>query len=243
MKGGRLLKLTLAYDGTDFAGWQRQKNGRSIQGVLEQTFRRLLGQKIPVVGSGRTDAGVHAQGQVAHAVVQTRLTNRTIFKALNALLPEDVAVRSVSTAWPGFHARFGAQRKLYRYEIWNSPIRPVLDRHRLVHIPVPLNLNAMRSAARRLKGRRDFKAFHSSGRPVHSTVRTLYRLSIQKSGPRIRIEVEADGFLYHMVRRIAGLLIEVGKGKIRANRPTGQRIIPPTAPARGLCLVRVRYPS
>lgn len=238
----RLLKLTLAYEGTRYAGWQRQKKAPTVQAMLEQVLEKILGERIRVVGAARTDSGVHAEGQVAHAAVQSRMPASTIERALNAVLPEDILVRSVRVARPGFHARYSAKGKLYRYTLWNSPVRPLFERGRVFHVPGPLNLRAMRRAASLLKGCHDFRGFHSTGRPVSSTVRTLRRICLRKRGPLIAIEVEAEGFLYHMVRRIVGLLVEVGKGKVPPETAGNDKpFIPPTTPAKGLCLVRVRY--
>ena len=227
------LKLLIAYDGTHFVGWQRQKNGRTVQGVLEEALKQLTGKPAAVTGAGRTDSGVHAEGQVVHAVVTSRLSPPIIQKALNAILPGDVVVRSVEIAPSRFHARTSAKSKWYRYQIWNDPVRPLAGRERMVHLSEPLDLAGMRRAARPLTGRRDFKRFASSGGSVRSTVRTL-RLKITKKGPLITLDFRADGFLYHMARRIAGHLIEIGKGK---PAPASA----PTAPARGLCLIEVRY--
>ncbi len=250
----RKLKFLLAYDGTHFVGWQRQKNSRSVQGVLEAALKQLAGKPVAVTGAGRTDSGVHAEGQVAHAAVTSRLSLPEIQKALNAILPSDVVVRSVEIAPDRFHARYSAKSKWYRYQIWNDPVRPLSGRERMVHLAERLNLPAMRRAARPLTGRRDFKRFASSGRgapaprhflgskdgtasvsssPVRSTVRTL-RLEITRKGPLVTLDFRANGFLYHMARRITGYLIEIGKGKPAP-------AIPPTAPARGLCLIEVRY--
>ena len=231
---GRRFKFSLAYDGTRFVGWQRQKKGRTVQAVLEEALAELTGKRLQVTGAGRTDSGVHALGQVAHAEVTTRLSPREILRALNALLPEDVVVQSVQTVSGRFHARTSAKSKWYRYQIWNDPVRPLDGRERKHHVPHRLNLPAMRGAARKLSGRRDFKAFHSSGRPVRSTVRHLRSLTITREGKLIRINARADGFLYHMVRRIAGHLLEIGRGK-----PPPK--IAPSAPAKGLCLISVRY--
>ena len=153
---------------------------------------------------------------------------------MNALLPEDIVIRSIQSAPAGFHAQYSAKAKTYRYTIWNRPIRPLFNRSQVLHIPQPLDTKAMRKAARLLEGRRDFRAFQSSGRPARSTVRTLHSLRVRTNQGIITIEAEADGFLYHMVRRIAGLLIDIGKGKTP--------LIPPTAPAKGLCLIKVQYP-
>ena len=247
------LKFTLAYDGTPFVGWQSQKNGRSVQETLQSALKQLTGKKVSVTGAGRTDSGVHALGQVAHATVASSLPLNRIRKALNALLPAEVVVLSVQAAPARFHARYSAKSKWYRYQIWNDPVRPLFGRERMWHVSDRLDLAAMRRAARKLSGRRDFKAFQSAGRgapaprhflgsrdgaasvsgTVRSTVRTV-RLTLRKQGPLITIDARGDGFLYHMVRRIAGHLIEIGKGKPAP-------AIAPSAPARGLCLVEVRY--
>ena len=242
----RTLKLTLAYEGTRFAGWQRQKNARTVQATLERTLQQITGSPVRVVAAGRTDSGVHAQGQVAHAVIRSTLAASTLLRALNALLPEDLLVRSIRSVPKGFHAQYSAKSKWYRYTLWNRPERPLLNRNLVHHIPFPLNLEVMQQAAQVLKGRHDFRAFHSSGRAVSSTVRTLGSLSLKTKGGTLWIDAQADGFLYHMVRRIAGFLIEVGKGRYPPS-VAGQllkgrnRVVAPTAPAKGLCLMKVRY--
>ena len=231
---GRGLKFLLAYDGTDFVGWQRQKSGRSVQEVLEAALKQLTGKPAAVTGAGRTDSGVHALGQVAHAKITSRLSLPEIHKALNAILPNDVVVRSIEIAPGRFHARYSAKSKWYRYQIWNDPVRPIAGRERMYHLAERLDLAAMRRAARKISGRRDFKKFASSGStPIGSTVRTV-RLTLRKQGPLITLDARGDGFLYHMARRIAGHLMEIGKG-----RPAPA--IAPTAPARGLCMIEVRY--
>ncbi len=246
LKRERLLKLTLAYDGTDFVGWQRQQNGRSVQEVLEQVFHRITGKKVVLVGAGRTDSGVHAQGQVAHLTIAQKLSLPILLKALNANLPEDVVVLSLSEPPKKFHARYAAKRKWYRYVIWNSALRPVLDRTQMTWIPARLDITKMKKAARLLKGRHDFKIFNSGGRDLESTVRTLYQLRISQNGSRLMIDAQADGFLYHMVRRIAGLLIDVGRGKIpdahvKELLAGRSHTVPHTAAAKGLSLMKVWY--
>ena len=177
---GRTLKFILAYDGTRFSGWQRQKNALSIQSVLEETLHQILRKKIRVIGAGRTDAGVHAQGQVVHALIPDRFPLSKLQRALNAVLPEDVAVRSIREAPEKFHARYSAASKWYRYQIWNHPVRPLFERKHVLHVPTALNLTAMRRCARQLRGKRDFKKFHSSGRPATSTIRNLRRLTLTR---------------------------------------------------------------
>jgi len=222
-------------------GWQRQNGSRTVQSCLESAFRKILQQPVKITGAGRTDSGVHAEGQVAHAVICSAMPIKTLHRALNAVLPEEVVIRSLSTAPKTFHARYGAQRKTYRYTIWNKPERPLFERSRVWHIPSPLNLKTMEQAALLLEGKRDFRAFHSAGRPVASTIRNLYRLRICAARGEIVITAEADGFLYHMVRRIVGLLVEVGKGRLTPSTMVRRKVIPPTAPAKGLCLMKVNY--
>ena len=266
----RTLKLTLAYDGTQFAGWQRQKKARTVQQTLEEALQKITGSTITVIGAGRTDTGVHAEGQVAHirlpyshsresgnqilagacprprSRARMTLSPAKLLRALNANLPDDIVIRSIRIAPATFHAQYDAAAKRYRYTIWNNPIRPVLHRERMLHMPTPLNLAAMRQAARHLKGRHDFRAFYTDSRSVEETRRTLRSLTIASEGSTIQITAEADGFFYHMVRRIAGLLIDIGKGK---HRPEVIRdilkgrgsVIAHTAPAKGLCLLQVRY--
>jgi tRNA pseudouridine38-40 synthase len=246
------FRLVLEYDGTDFAGWQAQAAGtRTVQGVLEQAIERVTGIAAPVMGAGRTDAGVHAEGQVASVRVETRLDPATLGRALNALLPSDLAVRSVAEAEPGFHALRDARRKLYLYRVWNGAVRSPL-RERWQHwVRAPLDLAAMARAAAPLEGRHDFASFETRAREraeeePRSTVRTLFRVEIAgQAGGEVRLAFEGDGFLRYMVRTLAGSLLQVGRGLrppadlarmlgVRDRRQAG-----PTAPARGLTLVWV----
>jgi tRNA pseudouridine38-40 synthase len=244
-----MLRLVLEYDGTDFAGWQQQAQGeRTVQGVLAAAVRSVCGAEPQVHGAGRTDAGVHARGQVAGIEVTTRLPPGELLRALNAHLPADVAVRSVEVAAPGWHPRFAARRKRYRYAIWNGRVHSPL-RERFFHwVPQPLDAGAMRAAAADLVGTRDFRAFQAAGSGVEETVRTLYTATVEgEGGGEIAIELVGDGFLRHMVRNVAGTLIEVGRGQRPADglpallagrdRADAGR----TAPARGLTLVEVEY--
>lgn len=228
------LRFLIAYDGTRYGGWQRQRNAPTVQAKLETALRRLTGRRVVVIGAGRTDAGVHAWGQVAHATVVTRLPPRVLRQALNALLPPDILVRRVTQAPSTFHAQFQAARKWYRYRIATGPVRPLFDRPYVHYVPQPLDLAAMQRAARRWRGRHDFRAFHSAGRTVADTRRTISTLRLAQRGRELRVDIEADGFLYHMVRRMVGALLLVGQGKPLP-------AIAPTAPARGLCLMRVTY--
>ncbi len=198
-----------------------------------------------MTGAGRTDSGVHALGQVAHAEVASRMPPSELQRALNAILPADVVIRSLRPAPPRFHARYSARRKWYRYTLWNHPVRPALERRQVTHIATPLNLRAMQRAAAVLRRSGNFRAFGSAG-SRGSPLRRLGQLTLRRSGSCIFLDVRAGGFLYHMVRRIAGLLIEVGRGKVTLPQVrdllAGKGpLVPPTAPAKGLCLMEVSY--
>ena len=241
----RVTKLVLSYDGTDFHGWQRQPARRTVQGVIENVLTELCGQRISIAGAGRTDAGVHAQGQVASFEGRLPLRNGELRHALNALLPGDVRVLSVGPAPPGFHARKSALSKVYRYRILHSPrISPFLLRY-VLHWPGPLDLERMAEAALRFKREADFSAF-SSNRLLHP-VRRVIRSDLKKKGAEITYTIEADGFLRYMVRTIVGTLLEAGRGKLEPSAIeelfAGKKrtLKSPTAPAKGLCLVKVIY--
>src|SRR5260221_4049012 len=241
------FKITLAYDGTDFVGWQRQAEGTSIQGLLEDALAELESAPVTVFGAGRTDAGVHARGQVASFTLARAMAPETVMRAVNAKLPDSVRVLDAQLAPPAFHARFDARSKTYQYRIARGPALSPFERSYAWHIPEQLDVGAMASAARRLEGRRDFAAFQSAGTPVHSTEREIYQLRIAECGVRIDIDVRADGFLRHMVRAIVGSLVDVGCGRrapewiddVLASRDRSQA--GRSAPARGLFLVTVEY--
>ena len=253
----RTLKLTLSYDGTRLVGWQRQAAGDSVQGVLEDALARFEGGPVTVHGAGRTDAGVHALGQVASVEVTFAHDAVTLARALNAHLPEDVRVLSVADARPGFHARFDARSKTYRYCIRNGPVASPFERPFVWHVPRPLDVEAMRQAASRLLGRHDFSAFRSIGTDVPDSVRTLHASAVVETagavpwlgdgGRLLTYEVTGDGFLRHMVRAIVGTLVEVGRGwrdpaQMDALLQSGDRArAGATAPPHGLFLVRVVY--
>jgi len=241
--------LVLEYDGTDFAGWQVQAGGaRTVQGVLGEALARVCGAPAEVTGAGRTDAGVHALGQVAGVRVATRLAPAELARALNGVLPPDVAVRAAEAAPGGWHPRYHAAAKRYRYAIWNGPVRSPL-RARFSHwVPRPLDVPAMAEAAAALTGRHDFRAFQGAGSDVTDTVRTLQRAAVTGApGGDVLLELEGDGFLRHMVRNVAGTLLEVGLGaRPAASLPAllaarDRSRAGPTAPARGLTLVEVAY--
>src|SRR5215831_649629 len=242
------FKLTLAYDGTEFVGWQRQASGTSIQELLEQTFARLEGQPVTVSGAGRTDAGVHACGQVAHVFLQRDIDAATIVRALNHHLPPAVRVLDATEMPSSFHARFDARAKRYRYRIWNQPVLNPFERLYTWHIPGPrLDVEAMAAAAAVLEGTHDFAAFQTAGAETHTSERVLFLSRITAERPLITYDVRGNGFLRHMVRSIVGSLVEVGRGRFRPewmtelllsrDRSRGGR----TAPAAGLFLVGVEY--
>jgi len=244
----RTLKFTIAYDGTRYAGWQVQKGRRpTIQGTLERVLSRILRESVKVVGSGRTDAGVHAQAQVAHVRTRSRLPCRRLLQSVNALLPTDIAVLRVEEAAPGFHARFDAVGKRYRYRIFTGPVVPPFIRPYVHHVRVPLDVALMRREAAGLKRRHDFRAFARAGSGRTSSVRTVAEIAVIRRGQELHVEVEGNGFLHTMVRSIAGTLLDVGRGslppgRIRTMLRTKQRrLAGATAPAKGLTLVSVTY--
>jgi len=243
----RTLKLTVAYDGTRFVGWQRQATGESIQGLLEAALARLEGRPVTVHGAGRTDAGVHARGQVASAEVSFDHDPVTVARALNGQLPDDVRVLEVVEATEGFHARFSARSKIYAYRIRNAAVADPFDRVYAWHVKDPLDIEAMRRAANALTGTHDFAAFQSAGTDVQTTVRTVHRSEVLHEPGLLTYEIAGDGFLRHMVRAIVGTLVEIGRGRWPAPvmadlLASGTRAdAGPTAPPCGLFLVRVDY--
>ncbi len=243
----RNIKLTLSYDGTDFHGWQRQPGLRTIQGVLEEAIVQLTGTAAATNASGRTDAGVHAAGQVVHFFTPARHSTETILRALNAHLPRDIRILNAEDRPQAFHSTLDAKSKRYRYTIDNSAIPDVFFLRYRWHVHTRLDDRAMARAGACLLGRHDFRSFETEWPNRTSSVRTIYALSVERSGSAVTIEVEADGFLYNMVRSIAGTLVFVGSGK-RAEAWVAEvlagenRVLAgPTAPAKGLCLVRVNY--
>jgi len=243
----RNIKLVLEYDGTDFHGFQRQRRLRTVQGVLEQRFSRLLGEEISITSAGRTDAGVHALGQVANFRTTRPVALDRLAQVLNGALPDDVKVQACEEVEHGFHARRSARSRIYRYTvIEREQPSPLLGRFALL-MPGWLDLVAMSRAARPLVGRHDFAAYQAAGSETATTERTLMRLDCRRLGDRVEITAEADSFLYQMVRLMVAGLIQVGRGELPPEAPgsalEAKQRLPRCAPAPacGLCLVQVTY--
>lgn len=243
----RNLKLTLSYDGTDFHGWQRQPGLRTVQQTLEEAIGQLTGVIPNCQASGRTDAGVHALGQVVHFLTASRHPTEVFLRALNALTPPDVRVLDAEDVPQAFHATLDARSKRYRYVIDNSRFGDPFRRRHAWHVFQPLDAGAMHEAAQALRGRHDFRSFETHWPNRTSSVRTIFDIEARRAGEVVTIEVEADGFLYNMVRAITGTLVLVGQGKrpgswvadvLRAETRTEAG---PTAPPQGLFLLHVRY--
>jgi len=241
----RNYKLSISYDGTDFYGWQRQPDKRTIQGVLEESLTKITRKKIHIIGAGRTDAGVHAQEQVANFKANLRLKDEELSRALNSLLPDEVRINSLKRMDMDFNARKMAKSKIYQYRILNSPvISPFLQRYAL-QWSSPLKVKLMKEAAPFFAREADFRAFSSSR--LENSVRKVMRSEIEKKGDEIIYTVEANGFLRYMVRTMVGTLLEIGKGKMRPDRikeifrEKKRSLAGPTIPAKGLCLIKVNY--
>lgn len=246
----RTLKLLIEYDGTNYLGWQVQAKGPTLQGMIEEKLKHLTGENVHLIGSGRTDAGAHAMGQVAHFRTRSRMDLLSIQRALNSLLPPDIAIKEVEEAEEDFHARKQAKSKIYEYRILNRPLRSVFHRWYAWHIPQTLDWEEIRKATQKLIGEHDFSSFRSTGTPTKTAVRTVSRAEWKRGKDGLmQFEIEASGFLKQMVRAIVGTLVEVGRGKIDADE--FQRILEskdrkkagPTAPAHGLFLKEVKYES
>lgn len=247
------FKLTIAYDGTNYAGWQVQKSGVGVQQRVEEALAKLFPGVGRIHSSSRTDTGVHALGMVAHVEIpraQFKMPVAKLALALNAHLPGDIRVMSARRCPMEFHARFDAKGKQYRYFVWNHPSMNPLLRHQAWQVPRKLNLMAMRSAARLFPGTHDFKSFAATRNyETDSTVRTVRRCDIKRSGSLLTFIIEGDGFLYKMCRGIVGTLVQVGQGKIAAADikrildSKDRRVAGMTAPAQGLVLWKVFYPA
>jgi tRNA pseudouridine38-40 synthase len=241
------FRVTVAYDGAEFCGWQRQASGVSIQGVLEEAAGALDGRPVTVIGAGRTDAGVHALAQVAAFTLARDSDAATVVRALNARLPDTVRVVDACEVPASFHPQFDARGKTYRYRMWNADAMRPFERHYAWHLPGRLDLTAMCAAARLVEGEHDFAAFQGSGSDVATTVRTVTASRINTRGELVSYEISGTGFLRHMVRAIVGSLVDVGRGRqpvewiARVLASRDRTLAGQTAPAHGLFLVGVDY--
>jgi tRNA pseudouridine38-40 synthase len=248
----RTIKLTIAYDGTDYVGWQRQSAGLSIQGLLEDALRRLENQQVDVIGAGRTDAGVHALAQVASLRLAHPIACDALVRALNAALPADIRVTHAVEADAEFHARYAARWKTYQYRLDMRPVPDLFERRYAWHVPHRLDVEAMREAAAPLIGQHDFAAFQAAGSSAASRGPNIYEIDLRPSADNgepslMTLEITASGFLRHMVRIIVGTLVEVGQQRRRADAVgtalawRDRAAAGPTAPPHGLFLIRVGY--
>lgn len=244
----RNFKMTVEYDGTAYCGWQRQENGTSIQQLLEDAIKLITGQKVAVIGSGRTDAGVHALNQVGSFRCSTKLPVNKIFMGMNSVLPPDIVVKKLEEVADEFHAQHDVKSKVYVYKICNQRLRPVLGRNYFWHVRFPLDLAPMKKAAQFLVGTYDFSCFCATGTHVKDRVRTITDIEMKTCDDGlIEITVEAQGFLKYMVRNIIGTLVEVGRGKRKPEEmkpiieSRDRNIAGVTAPAYGLFLKEVKY--
>jgi len=263
----RNIRLTIEYDGTDYCGWQIQSHHstasvrseakpprrgpgyqkKSIQEVIEKTLRKILQEKVRLIASGRTDAGVHALAQVANFKTRSQIPLEKLERALNGLLPGDISVYALKEVPSDFHSRFSAKSKLYRYTILNRKHPSPFLKRSVYFYPFPLNVRLMQRESRLLLGRHDFSSFRASGAKVRNPLKHIRKIKVVKQDYFIYIYIEADGFLYNMARNIVGTLIEIGRGKLSEGTlekildSRDRRLAGPTAPAKGLCLVRVKY--
>jgi tRNA pseudouridine38-40 synthase len=244
----RNIKLLIEYDGTNYQGWQIQPKGTTIQGILEEKLSLLTGEPIRVFGSGRTDSGVHALGQVAHFKTLSQMNIHSMRKALNSLLPSDIVIKKVEEAGEDFHARRQSKSKVYEYRILNRELRSAFHHGYAWHIPQKLNLKRMRNASQYLIGEHDFSSFRSVGTPTRTAVRKVIRAGWERDREGfLCFKIEATGFLKQMVRAMIGTLVEVGKGKMTALEfrkileLKDRKKAGPTAPAQGLFLKEVKY--
>jgi tRNA pseudouridine38-40 synthase len=241
-------KLTLAYDGTRYSGWQRQGNTPgTVQEKVERALSAILEQEVEIAGSGRTDAGAHARAQVASFRAHTRLLPHEILRALRDALPEDIGAVSLDTADPRFHARLSCRGKTYVYRLWNTDAPCVFERRYVLRDPRPLDMEKLRRAAAYLVGTHDFSAFNGNKQFKKSAVRTIFSIDIEEQGGEARFALTGDGFLYNMARIIVGTLLIVGRGEMQPEEMTGilaskdRRRAGPAVPAQGLILWEVFY--
>jgi tRNA pseudouridine38-40 synthase len=243
----RNLRLTLEYDGSGYAGWQLQEDAPTVQAAVETSLRTLLKEPVRIVASGRTDAGVHALGQVANFGTSARIPLRGVFFGLNSLLPSDVAVRRVDHVPLAFDSRRSAKEKTYQYFLYRGVAPSAFGRRTSWHVPATLDLSAVREAAAALQGTHDFGAFRAAGCDAPHSVRTVHEISVQERGEYVEVGVRGNAFLRHMVRILVGTLVDVGLGRERPSvipellRGCDRRRAGRTAPPQGLFLAEVRY--
>ncbi len=249
MKSLRNIKLTIQYDGTHYAGWQFQRNSRSIQEVIENALKSTLGEKVNLIGSGRTDSGVHAKGQIANFKTHSKLPVKNIRKALHSKLPKDIVITDIKEVNLNFNSQHDAKSKLYCYTIATGDFVDPFIRRFVTRCKYKLDIGLMSKEAKSVLGRHDFRSFQRKDErnKTSGAIRSVKDIRIEKDGNLVYIYIEADGFLYNMVRNIVGTLIEVGRGKISADSietilaKKDRTFGGPTAPASGLCLVKVKY--
>jgi tRNA pseudouridine38-40 synthase len=244
----RNIKLTIEYDGTAYHGWQIQANGITIQQTIEEALVRIIGEERNVLGSGRTDAGVHAIAQVASFGMENQIECGRLLTGLNALLPEDIAISDCREMPPGFDAQRSSLEKTYQYRIFNRNSRSALERNRSWHLGYKFDLSLMKYALAVLEGEHDFASFRAANSCAKTTVRCISSIELQRQGDFLNFEVTANGFLMFMVRNIVGTMVEIGRGRFAPDSmqeildACDRTVAGPTAPARGLYLKKVNYP-
>lgn len=244
----RQIKLVIEYDGTNYHGWQRQPQGRTIQEEISKKICQMTGEQVTLLGAGRTDAGVHAWGQVACFKTRSQIPLEGFYRGLNSLLPPDIVIKSVEEVAENFHPQFSARSKVYQYVILNQKVPSAIHRHFSWHIPFPLNVLAMQKAADYLVGQKDFSSFQAADDVPANPVREIFRAQWSvREGVFLDFFIEANGFLKHMVRNIVGTLVDVGRGKIsladflKIMEAKDRRLAGMTAPPQGLFLVAINY--
>lgn len=243
------LKLVIEYDGTHYHGWQRQKIYSTVQQTLEETFEKITKQPVKVIGTSRTDSGVHAMGQMAHCELPSRikLTHATLLKALNSLLPKDISIKKLQSVSSHFHAQKNVHSKKYTYQILNSPAPSALLRNRSWWIASPLDIKKMNEASKLIVGEHNFKAFQNQGTKLSTSIRHIYQSDFKKKSPFVLYEVEGNGFLKQMVRNLVSAFVDIGKGKIKLEEfkmlleSKNRHLCPPPAPPQGLFLTKVTF--
>jgi tRNA pseudouridine38-40 synthase len=243
----RNLKLEIEYDGSNYYGWQVQHSSKTIQYIIEQALKKILQEKIKLIVAGRTDSGVHAISQVANFKSKTKINFEKLRWGLNCLLPEDIKITRIKVVPPDFNSRFSAKSKIYRYTILNRKYSSALLSKRVYFYHYPLDLALMRKEAKVLLGKHNFKSFQAVDNRFRNPIRTVKRIKISKVKNLLQVDIEADSFLYNMVRNIVGTLLEIGRGRfpkgsmLKILQSQDRALAGPTLPAKGLCLVKVRY--